>query len=250
MRFLIGIDDTDNITSGGTGRLCRQLGAQLAEQKLAYPVGMTRHQLLLSPEIPYTSHNSSACIMIQLEPDRIELLADYCREFLLKYSEPGSDVGLCLAPWDKVSSAVQAFGKQAKKKVLSQVEAHSVAHQAGLLLEGLTGTQGGIIGALAGVGLRKTGNDGRFIWLPGLYKLSGVYTAHQLYQTASIDRIQDLEGFLVPDNCRIQADPWPRPVLLNEQAIMLVVKVTREAQEIGEEDYEYQIAPKSIIRQY
>lgn len=250
MHFLIGIDDTDNITSGGTGRLSRQLVAHITEQKLARPVGMTRHQLLLSPEIPYTSHNSSACMMVEVEPDRVGVLADYCREFLLKYSEPGSDVGLCLAPWDQVTPAVQAFGKQAKEKVLSQVEALSVAHQAGLLLEGLTGTKGGIIGALAGVGLRKTGNDGRFIWLPGLYKLSGVYTAHQLYQTASIDLIQDLEGSLVPNDIRIQTSPWPRPVLLDGQAILLVVKATSEAHETTEEDYQYQIAPKAVIRQY
>ena len=250
MRFLIGIDDTDNITSGGTGRLARQLGTQIAEDKLARPVSITRHQLFLSPEIPFTSHNSSACIMVEVHAEMVSVLADYCREFLLKYSELGSDVGLCLADWDRVSPAVQTFGKWAKEKVLNQEQALSLTHQAGLVLLGLTGTKDGIIGALAGVGLRKTGNDGRFIWLPGLYKLSGVYTAQQLYETASIDRIQDLEGRSVSEDTKIQTAPWPRPVLLDGQAIMLVVKATCENHEIGELDYEYQIAPKSIIRQY
>lgn len=250
MRFLIGIDDTDNLTSGGTGKLTRQLGAQLTEQKLAHPIGMTRHQLLVSPEIPYTSHNSSACILAEVAPEKVSALADYCREFLLENSLEGSDAGLCLAQWDKVSPAVQAFGQQAKEKVLNFEEAVEVAYQAGLLLEGLTGTKGGIIGALAGVGLHKSGNDGRFLWLPGLRELSGVYTAQQLYQTASIDRIQDLEGRLVSDDDRIQVDPWPRPVLQDGKAIMLVVKTTPELYEIEEEDYEYRMAPKIIIREY
>ncbi|KAB8330024.1 hypothetical protein SD80_032965 [Scytonema tolypothrichoides VB-61278] len=250
MRFLIGIDDTDNLTSGGTGNLCRQLGAKLAELNLAQPIGITRHQLFLSPEIPFTSHNSSACIMVEIDTKKVDILADYCQEFLLNKSEPGSDVGLCFAQWDQVTQAVQTFGKQAKEKVLTQEEALSVAHQAGLHLEGLTGTKDGIIGALASVGLRKTENDGRFLWLPGLRDLEGVFTAQKLYQTATIDRIQDLEGRLVAENTKIQTSPWPRPVLLNGQAILLVEKTTNSTQEIGEKEYEYQIAPKSIIRQY
>ena len=102
MRFLIGIDDTDNLTSGGTGNLSRQLGARLVELNLAKPIGTTRHQLFLSPEIPFTSHNSSACIMVETDAKNVDLLAEYCRDFLLNKSEPGSDVGLCLAQWDQV----------------------------------------------------------------------------------------------------------------------------------------------------
>lgn len=247
MRLAIGIDDTDNLTSGGTGRLCRRLQQELAESKLARIIGVTRHQLLVSPEIPYTSHNSSACLMVETEIETIEPLIEYCREFLINNSEVGSDAGLCVAEWEKITPAVEHFGKQAKEKVLTQAEALSVARQTGLLLEGLTGTKGGIIGAIAGVGLRKTGNDGRFIWLPGLYDLEGVYTARQLYQTASIDRIQDLEGIKVSEDFRINTSPWPRPVLINGQAILLVEKAIRE---VSEEKYEYQIAPKSIIKQY
>lgn len=224
MRLLIGIDDTDNVTSGGTGNLARDLRKQIVEQNLAQTIGITRHQLFLSPEIPYTSHNSSACIMLETPPFQVSVITDYCREYLIKYSEAGSDVGLCVAEWDKVDSATQTFGKQAKEKVLTQAEAISMASLAGLFLEGLTGTKEGIIGALAAVGLRKSGNDGRFLWVPGLYEISSICTARQLYQTASIDRIQDLEGNLVSEDTKIKTSPWPRPVLIDGQAVMLVVK--------------------------
>ncbi|MUG93497.1 ABC transporter substrate-binding protein [Scytonema sp. UIC 10036] len=251
MRLLIGIDDTDNLTSIGTGKLVRRLGLELIYKHLAQLAGITRHQLLVSPEIPFTSHNSSACMMVETDTDKVDKLTDYCREFLLKNSASGSDAGLCLAEWDKVNLKVQTFGKLAKEKVLTQKDAVAVAQEAGLFLEGLTGTKGGIIGALAGVGLRKSGNDGRFIWLPGLYELEGIYTAHQLYQNVvGVDRIQDLTGKLVSEDTRIQVNRWPRPVLLNGQIIMLVAKATDEAHEIKQEDYEYQMAPKNIIRQY
>jgi hypothetical protein len=250
MRLLIGIDDTDNVTSGGTGNLTRDLRKQIVEQNLAQTIGITRHQLFLSPEIPYTSHNSSACIMLETPPFLVSVLTDYCREYLIKYSEPGSDVGLCVAEWDKVDSATQTFGKQAKEKVLTQAEAISMASQAGVFLEGLTGTKEGIIGALAAVGLRKSGNDGRFLWVPGLYEVSSICTVRQLYQTASIDRIQDLEGNLVLEDTKIKTSPWPRPVLIDGQAVMLVVKTIDNSHQIGDKNYEYEMAPKNVIRRY
>ena len=70
MRYLIGIDDTDNLESRGTGHRARQLAQFLID--LAEPLRITRHQLLVVPEIPYTSHNSSAAICIQNRA-RIEL---------------------------------------------------------------------------------------------------------------------------------------------------------------------------------
>ncbi len=188
--------------------------------------------------------------MLEALPAILNIITEYCREYLIKYSEPGSDVGLCVAEWDKVNSATQTFGKQAKEKVLTQAEALSVAKQAGLFLEGLTGTKEGIIGALAAVGLRKSGNDGRFLWVPGLYEVSSICTVRQLYQTASIDRIQDLEGNLVSEDTKIKTSPWPRPVLIDGQAVMLVVKTIDNSHQVGEKNYEYEMAPKNVIRRY
>jgi hypothetical protein len=56
------IDDTDVTGSRGTGRLSQELIAELRAHGLGHAVGATRHHLLVDPRIPYTSHNSSACI--------------------------------------------------------------------------------------------------------------------------------------------------------------------------------------------
>ena len=58
--FLIGIDDTDNETSPGTGRLARKLQEECIPRGLI-SLGVTRHQFLVDPAIAYTSHNSGAC---------------------------------------------------------------------------------------------------------------------------------------------------------------------------------------------
>ena len=242
--YLIGIDDTDNLESRGTGALARQLGAQLSAAGLADVAGITRHQLFVSPQIPYTSHNSSICMSVQLEPAQFDQLVDHCRAYLLRESAPGSDVGLCLALCSAVTPAIVELGRQAKQEVVDRAPAINLARQAGLLLEGLTGDGGGVIGALAAVGLRASGGDGRFLWLDGLRELTGVYTASQLYQAARIDSIRSLNGVELPMAARIDVSPWPRPVLIEGRAVLLVEEVR------GNGQYDWRILPKEVIKRY
>ena len=63
MRVYIGFDDTDNITADrGTGKLARWFENELPEG--CRVEGVVRQQLLVDDRIPYTSHNSSACVMV------------------------------------------------------------------------------------------------------------------------------------------------------------------------------------------
>src|SRR5512134_3017624 len=110
MHYLIGIDDTDNLETRGTGHRVRQLANWLAENDLAVPKGITRHQLLVDPQIPYTSHNSSACVFI--ETKNADDVWEASRGFLLREAALGSDVGLCLAEWETILEEVQFFGRR------------------------------------------------------------------------------------------------------------------------------------------
>ena len=63
MIVFIGMDDTDNRESRGTGRLARTAAERLSAQ---YDVlGVVRHQLFFDPRVPYTKNNSSAAILVQ-----------------------------------------------------------------------------------------------------------------------------------------------------------------------------------------
>ena len=65
----------------------------------------------------------------------------------------------------------------------------------GILLEGLGGTQDGVIGALAAVGLMNTRNDGRVIFL------GSASVDH--FEVSGIHDINDLSGFGVEEvRCR------------------------------------------------
>lgn len=220
MKFLIGIDDTDNLESRGTGHRVRQLADGLQANRLGEPQSITRHQLLVDPQIPYTSHNSSACVLI--EADDANKVWSFSREFLLRESAPGSDAGLCLAEWDSVNESIRAFGGRAKQVVLTQLEAKQAVSDNGIRLEGLTGTGGGIIGALAAVGLRRAGNDGRFLWLPGLRELEGKYSVSELAEIAHIDCVCTLDGVQLHPETLIDVGEWVRPILKNSKATLFV----------------------------
>jgi len=116
-RIFIGIDDTDNLESRGTGFRARELVDRLHAARLAEAIGVTRHQLLVDPRVPYTTHNSSACIAVETEAclDEIEELG---RTFLLEIAAQGSDVGLCLANATQ-ADAVTGFGLLAKDMKLT-----------------------------------------------------------------------------------------------------------------------------------
>jgi hypothetical protein len=226
MKYLIGIDDTDNLESRGTGHRVRELADWLSSNHLAEPYGITRHQLLVDPQIPYTSHNSSACLVV--DTDRAEDVWNAARQFLVLTSAIGSDVGLCLARRDSITEEVLSFGRRAKLEVLTMPEAQETASQSNIRCEGLTGTGGGIIGALAGVGLYYAGNDGRFLWLPGLRELKGKYPIAEIIARGHIERVCTLNHDELSLGEIVDVGEWVRPVLRNGKSTLYVEEKNHE----------------------
>lgn len=247
MRYLIGIDDTDNLESRGTGFRARQLLQRLAEAGLARPLGITRHQLYVHSDIPYTSHNSSACLDVEADDagDASGRLQDFCRDYLATESAPGSDAGLCITRYEQVPEEMVRFGQSAKSTILTREQARELAAEHGAFLEGVTGDHMGVIGALSAVGLRRGGHDGRFIWLEGVRELTGVESAGRLLETTGIDAVETVDGRTVPREARVRVDPWPRPVLLHGRAVLL----TQETQE-DDAGYNWELLSKEAIRRY
>jgi hypothetical protein len=192
MTFLLSIDDTDSLNSRGTGRLARAIADTLGRE---YPVSaVTRHQLFVHESIPYTSHNSCAVIHIgPSAPDQAERIFSLARRVMMDDFVEGSDPGIALAHVTEVTPAMIAFGQDAKRLVLTQEKARTLARNCGIRLEGLGGTEDGVIGAMAGIGLASTGNDGRFLQKGRIREVLGPASAETLL-AAGIDMILTVEG--------------------------------------------------------
>jgi hypothetical protein len=215
----IGMDDTDNKDSRGTGFLARTVVAELSDRFQAW--GVTRHQLLVDPRIPYTSHNSSNVIHL-IDHGNIDLiaLADAVQAVMLAHFNEGSDPGLCVIK--TVAPEIIAFGQRAKTEVLTQTEARAVAERNGCILRGLGGTQGGVIGSLAAVGLAATGEDGRFVLVGRSREIEGAQSVQAILD-CGIAEVRTVDGQVLNDGM-IQTIGKLRPSLRNHKAILFVTR--------------------------
>ncbi len=167
MRAYVCFDDTDNLGAPrGTGKLVRWFEAELPEGCTLW--GVVRQQLLVHPDIPYTSHNSSACAVVEMaDASLLAEITERAIAHLREHALEGSDPGLCVAAEDNAAlAALIAFGKRAATEVVTQADAVRAAD--GAHLSGHGGTNDGIIGAAAGVGLTVHGWSGRFVEFGGL----------------------------------------------------------------------------------
>jgi hypothetical protein len=161
--ILLGIDDTDTLDDPGTNQLARHLVRELAEDFRARLV--TRHQLLIDPRVPCTKKNGCAAIAFEpLGPWSLEWLVGRVRALMLAWCPPASDPGLCVAVGPPGEEIVE-HGRACQTRLVSQREARELAARHGIYLEGLGGTEDGVIGALAAVGLMHSRNDGRVVYL-------------------------------------------------------------------------------------
>lgn len=243
MKIIIGIDDTDNQDSRGTGHLARELSNNLMELGFGKTRYIVRHQLLVDSRIPYTSHNSSASILFDHKGSDTSDLIAMCREFLSYHSAPTSDCGLCVAGYRNVSQKITNWGKLAKQAILTEEDAYHLANGANIFLEGLTGMKTGVIGALAAVGLCGEGNDGRILWVHGLREAEPqTCTARELKKLIKIDRILLKNGVPVAPDSRITLGEWNRPVLRNKKVSLIVEKTNKNDSD------QYQVVSKEYIK--
>jgi len=222
MIVYISIDDTDNLESRGTGFIARSLANRLKDKELGFPLGITRHQLLVDPAIPYTSHNSSLCILWDTSETGLKKITEQASHFLKVESADGSDPGLLVATKEQLNDSIVHFGLQAKLKVLTKNQALLLAKENNLHLSEHGGTGGGIIGALAGAGLAFGGNDGRFVWLKGIREMEGILPVHEILDKSGVQDIQSINGGVINTHDLINLGDWFRPVLVNHMPTLLV----------------------------
>jgi len=212
----IALDDTDTLESRGTGYLAREIAAALAANHTL--LGVTRHQLLRDPRVPCTKNNSSAAILLEAAEGLVlDALLARAQALMLADFQPGSDPGLCVAA--HVPAAITAFGRRVQSEIVTQAEARTLAAEHGIRLIGLGGDQGGVIGALAALGLAASGDDGRYVLVGRSRELAGLQPIPTLL-AAGIAAVQTADGQRVSDGM-VQTDKL-RPARRGGQPIAVV----------------------------
>jgi hypothetical protein len=205
MNYMVCIDDTDMPGTRGTGWLVEELCTLLAAEKMAVTTAISRHQLFVHQDIPYTSHNSAMGFEMTLDAGTMDSVMDLLRDFLETRSEKGSDPGLCVAglSCSLDGECLVAFGRAAKQQVLTKSAAYSLAAKAGVHLSEHGGTGQGVVGALAGVGLRLCGNDGRYRGWYHLGRPGDIVSVQTLCGYLFVDELITRDGRRLPPETRV-----------------------------------------------
>ena len=199
MKILIAIDDTDNLESRGTGEIASLIAEDLQQRGWGSCSFVSRHQLFVHPDIPYTSHNSAMCFFADIGEGRLEPVIELVGAFLERESAEGSDPGLCVAVPGAMASAreLSAFGRRAKQEVVTMEEAYQLAH-------------------------RLRGNDGR---LKGSLEFAHPYRVlrvGELLQHPLVDAVRCVAGGALREEDLVAIGEKPKTVLLDGASVLLV----------------------------
>lgn len=226
MKIYVAFDDTDTLDCGrGTGKLARWFEDELPEN--CHLIGVVRQQLLKRADIPFTSHNSSLTCIIEAQNDKIiPTLIKVATDHIAHNFFEGSDPGLCICAEDNPAlEKLIPFGMRCLAHKVTQDEAYSAS--AGCHLSGHGGTNDGIIGAAAGVGLTHNGMHGRLNEFKSngmkLRDIPEITTAKFLkdygIETLSLER----SGRSPVDEETIENGGWLRPLLFMGKPVLPVI---------------------------
>jgi len=246
MEVLLAVDDTDNLETKGTGHLAEAIAREVERKGWGTRSYITRHQLFVHPDVPYTSHNSSMCFTADIDGACLAALISHAAGFLEKESAQGSDPGLCVAIADRLDRTEELveFGRRAKQAVVQKGEAYDLARRLGVHLSEHGGTGGGVIGALAAVGLRMSGNDGRVRGQLEIDNVNGVASVRDILAHPSVNSVMTLDGKALHQDEAVLLSGWKVKAVLQGGGPVLLVMPS------GCDDAPWQTCTREILKAY
>lgn len=249
MRILICIDDTDNLESKGTGAHALDISNEILKKQWGIPEFISRHQLYVHSDIPYTSHNSAMCFEVEVsQREDLASIVELCKAYLKEESAAGSDPGLCIVVLDALENKEELirFGRKAKETVLTKNDAYETAGRLCVHLSEHGGTGGGVIGALAGAGLRLSGSDGRIKGKYFVERQNEVVTVKEILRQTNIQEIREENGGILGEDESILLGEKVKGVLLDGKIVLLVERI----EGVSPDEAKWGTLPKTRIKKY
>jgi len=234
MKYIIAIDDTDNLQSYSTGVIAELLSQIISTKFGCNCSDILRHQLLLDDRIKYTSHNSSMSFDVNSDKEILNEIIYTSKDFLEKNHAKEADPGLCIVETSNLNEVEKLieFGFKAKNTVIQMKEAYELAKKLNIHLSAHGGSGEGIIGALAGAGLRLSGNDGKYRKTVPIDINGEDMSVNVLIKQANIDCVCDIEGNELEKNSYIYIRDRIKKIIKNKKTVLLVKKIKNDNEEI------------------
>ena len=148
----------------------------------------------------------------------LERLIDRVKEYVTPRFAEGSDPAMCVATDEQVRGLT--FGRRCQTEVMDAGTADAVAAERSIHLRSLAGLPCGKIGALAGVCLAGSGNDGRFVQVGNVRDLKGTLHIEEII-SAGVSRVMTETDECVTGGT-VQTGDKLRPALRDGRPVLYV----------------------------
>lgn len=168
------------------------------------------------------------------ENDVLQQIILISAKYLEENHSEEADPGLCiLSSSDLIHpEKLISYGFRAKSEFIQLEEAYKLAEELNIHLSAHGGTGEGVIGALAGAGLRLSGNDGKFRKTVPIDINCEEMSVSTLIIQAGIECICDIDGNELDGNTNIFIRDRIKKIIKNNKTALLVKKVIIENEEM------------------
>jgi len=164
MKIFVALDDSrqlDGAKAGETASILTRFIEENGWGKCAIP---SRHRLYSHPDTGCKKHNTARSFSADIAEEYLADFIDYACNLIKSTGALDCNTGLAVAVPELMENTDDLidYAYRVKEEIVNKAEALGFAKKPGIYLFELSGNGQGIIGALAGAGLRITGNDGQF----------------------------------------------------------------------------------------
>ncbi len=231
MNVYFALDDSRRTDGGGAGETLSEIIHAIEDQGWGHCKLPSRHRLYPHPETGCKKHNTARSFSADIEAQYLDGFMEYAVRLILSYETPGSNAGIAVAIPEQMEDFTELtdYAYRAKEGLVTREEVLILAGRPGLYVQALSGNGIGIIGALAAVGLRITGNDGQFRGKLILGTGEGyIATAADIIRNTYVEKIKNMEMEDVGDNESVRMGEKVKVVLLDNKYTLMVFPTDKD----------------------
>ncbi|MEN6348244.1 MAG: hypothetical protein ABFD08_02450 [Syntrophomonas sp.] len=225
MKIFVAIDDSRQLDGGKAGETASLLTKSIESKgwgKCSIP---SRHRLYPHPDTGCKKHNTARSFSADIEKQYLDEFVELACNMIKANVTPDSNTGLAIVVpelMENTSSLIE-YAYKVKEGLVSRNDTLGFANHPGVYLFELSGSGQGIIGALAGAGLRITGNDGQF---RGKLQVGTgenyIATAREIIDKTYVEQVKNMDGENIRDDETVRMGEKVKVVLLDNKYTLMV----------------------------
>lgn len=225
MKICVAIDDSRQLDGAKAGETASILTKFIEENGWGKSAIPSRHRLYSNPATGCKKHNTARSFSADIGEQYLEEFIAYACNLIKSTGSADSNAGLAVIVPEQMENTegLIDYAYRVKEELVGRNEALELSRNPGIYLYALSGSGQGIIGALAGAGLRLTGNDGQF--RGKLHIGSGenyIATVKEIVDASYVEQVKNMDFEKIDDDEHVRMGEKVKIVLLDNRYTLMV----------------------------